>query len=128
MSAKKLQLPPELVNFFLREVQQGTLPDATKLSQHHSFQGSTRDLVMCTNKHGDTPFLVAARHGHWELLKTLFGEYGVHLEHTNTDGKTALHEAAQNGHTSCANYLLQAGACVDCLKKADWSVGQYSVS
>ena len=127
MSAKKLQLLPELVNFFLREVQQGTLSDATKLSQHFNFQGSIRDLIMCTNKHGDTPFLMAARHGHCRLLQTLFEEYGVPLEHTNTDGKTALHEAAQNGHTSCANYLIQAGACVDCLKRADWSVGQYSI-
>ena len=77
---------------------------------------------MCANKHGDTPFLIAARHGHWELLRKLFAEHGVSLEHTNTDGKGALHEAAQNGHTSCANFLIQAGACVDCLKRADWSV------
>ena len=122
MSAKELQIPPELVSFFLREIQQGTLPDATKLSQFYHFQGSTGDLIMCANKHGDTPFLIAARHGHWELLRKLFAEYGVSLEHTNTDGKSALHEAAQNGHTSCANFLIQAGACVDCLKRADWSV------
>ncbi|CAI8031719.1 Ankyrin repeat domain-containing protein 16, partial [Geodia barretti] len=59
--------------------------------------------------------------GQLEVLRTLLAEHGVPLEHTNTDGKTALHEAAQEGHVDCVRLLLGSGAQVDNLKKADWT-------
>ena len=122
MAGRAPHVPQELVAHILREAQQGTLPDLAVLSQLHNFQGAPQDLLMCTNKHGDTPFLMAARHGHVDLLERLSKEPGIHLEHTNSDGKTALHEAAQNGHMHCVSYLIRAGAHVDCLKRADWLV------
>jgi L-histidine N-alpha-methyltransferase len=81
----------------------------------------TQSLVMCTNKNGDTPLLTAARCGQLGPLETLYTEHGVSLEHTNADGKTALHEAAQGGHLECVRFLIRAGAHVDSLKKADWT-------
>ncbi len=135
MSSRKCirrKLSPELVNSFLREVQQGTLPELSRFLKSHCPPASlavdgyvghgieVADLLMCTNRHGDTPLLVAARHGHVSLLQTLLEDQGVPLEHTNTDGKTALHEAAQSGQTGCVQFLLGLGAHVDSLKRADW--------
>ena len=120
--ASRRHLSPQVVNSFLREVQEGNLPDLAGFLQSHSSPGTPGDLLMCVNKHGDTPLLVAARHGHLDLLRRLLEDYKVPLEHTNTDGKTALHEVAQNGHVECADYLVQSGARVDCLKRADWLV------
>ena len=122
MAGRAPRVSRELAAHVLREAQQGSLPDLAALSQLHGFQGPRQDLLMCTNKHGDTPFLMAARHGHLDLLERLSREPGVPMEHTNSDGKTALHEAAQNGHVHCVRYLIQAGAHVDCLKRADWLV------
>lgn len=119
-----MSLSVSLVNAFLREIQGGNLPNETKLE---SFQASSSSpqvslgsLLASTNKHGDTAFLVAARHGHVTILGTLHKDYGTALEQRNLDGKTALHEAAQNGQTNCVEYLIREGAEVDALKRADW--------
>lgn len=65
--------------------------------------------------------LLAARHGHAGLLETLHEQYGLQLEVSNFDGKRPLHEAAQNEHVKCAQYLIEQGAEIDSLKRADWS-------
>ena len=114
-----------IVKAFLREVQNGVLPNQQELYerlhiQYSHVEETAENLVMCTNSNGDTPFLTAARSGHLHLLETLYAKHGVPLEHTNADGKTALHEAAQGGQFECVRYLLQSGAHVDSLKKADW--------
>lgn len=54
------------------------------------------------------------------LLEVLHKEHGVSLEQRNSDGKTALHEAAQSGQEECIQYLAREGAVVDALKRADW--------
>lgn len=64
--------------------------------------------------------LLAARHGHVHLLETLHEQHGLQLETSNCDGKRPLHEAAQNGHVECAQYLIERGAEIDSLKRADW--------
>ncbi|NXD07537.1 ANR16 protein, partial [Nothocercus nigrocapillus] len=61
----------------------------------------------------------AARHGRLEVLAYLVSALG--LEGTDGDYKRPLHEAAAAGHAACVRYLLRRGACVDCLKKADWT-------
>ena len=47
--------------------------------------------------------------------------YGCILEDSNCDGKQPLHEAAQNRHVNCVQYLIEQGAEIDSLKRADWS-------
>lgn len=103
-----------------REIQAGILPD---LNTYLNLMGKTSllDVVMATNRHGDTVLHVAARHGHQPILKYIHEDLGVELNHGNLDGKSALHEAAQQGHVECIRYLLEAGCHVDCLKKADWT-------
>lgn len=128
---KQLVIPTAAVDAVLREIQKGKLPDVEKFSQTYHLPPSIslNNLVgSCKNRHGDTPFLVAARHGQVELLKTLREEISVPLYERNTDGKTALHEAAQHGQVSSAHYLIEAGIDVDCLKRADWSVGYTMIS
>ena len=124
---RNVELPTEAVDAILREVQKGRLPDAEKFTQTYHLPPSTAsvdNLVrFCKNRHGDTPFLVAARYGQMDLLKKFHEELSVPLYERNMDGKTALHEAAQHGQVSSAHYLIEAGMDVDCIKRADWSVG-----
>ena len=126
MSSRKNKqaLPTEAVNAILREVQQGNFPDVEKFRQTYRLPPSTsaESLITCINRHGDTPFLVAARHGQVELLRRLHHDYGIPIHHSNSDGKNALHEAAQHGQVDSAHYLIATGAHVDALKRADWSV------
>ena len=126
MSSKKSKqaLPTEAVNALLRGIQYGSFPDLEKFRQTYRLPPSisVESLVTCTNCHGDTPFLVAARYGQVEMLKRLHHNYVIPVHHSNTDGKNALHEAAQYGQVDSAHYLISAGANVDSLKRADWSV------
>ena len=121
---RKQALPTVAVNALLREIQQGHLPDVERFSQTYRLPPSTsvESLVTCSNRHGDTPFLVAARYGQVDLLKRLHDDYGIPVHHSNDDGKNALHEAAQHGQVDSAHFLIGAGLNVDCLKRADWSV------
>ena len=122
MESRSHPLSSEAINGFLKEIQQGSLLDVTTLSEKYNLPTSLEfpDLLLCTNRHGDTPFLIAARHGQIDILRTLHEDYNISLNHCNNDGKGALHEAAQNGRVECIHYLVQAGSAVDCLKKADW--------
>lgn len=125
MSSRRKQIPIELVNAFLREVQQGNVPDVNKLSEnlHIPVSHTLEEMLMtATNKHGDTPLLVAARCGQLDLLRQFHVDHGVPLSQCNSDGKTAMHEAAQYGQIECVRYLIEAGASIDCIKRADWSV------
>lgn len=101
---------------FQRDIQQGRL----SFGLLERCTTSHYDLVMAVNRHGDTSFHVAARHGHVELVRQLVQQHGLPLDHVNTDGKTALHEAAQNSQLECVAYLVSAGCQVDALKRADW--------
>ena len=117
------RLSGDEANAFLRRVQQGELPCLEEFSQPHiPGVAGYQDLLMSANRHGDTALLVAARHGHTAILRQLVETFGVPVQHTNVDGKTALHEAAQNSQVAAVNYLIKAGAKVDSLKIADWLV------
>ena len=120
----KQVFPTEAVNALLREIQHGNFPDMEKFSQTYHLPPSTSvdSLATCSNRYGDTPFLVAARHGQVDLLMKLHDEFDVPVHHSNADGKNALHEAAQHGQVDSSHYLIRAGAHVDSLKRADWSV------
>ncbi|XP_064589965.1 ankyrin repeat domain-containing protein 16, partial [Zonotrichia leucophrys gambelii] len=70
---------------------------------------------------GDSLLHHAARFGHRDVLEFLVQEVGMDMEVTNGDYKRPLHEAASMGHLECVSFLLERGASVDCLKKADWT-------
>ncbi|XP_054149636.1 ankyrin repeat domain-containing protein 16 isoform X3 [Melozone crissalis] len=70
---------------------------------------------------GDSLLHHAARLGHRDVLEFLVHEVGMDVEVANGDYKRPLHEAASMGHLECVSFLLERGASVDCLKKADWT-------
>ncbi|XP_060101999.1 ankyrin repeat domain-containing protein 16 isoform X2 [Heteronotia binoei] len=70
---------------------------------------------------GDTLLHYAARHGRLSVLRYLVETLEMDVELFNNDYKRPLHEAASMGHRDCVLYLLERGAAVDCLKKADWT-------
>ncbi|XP_049617134.1 ankyrin repeat domain-containing protein 16 isoform X2 [Syngnathus scovelli] len=102
-----------------------------KLTQGGQFSSLTKHMKTCglmevaRDKHfgrsGDTLAHYAARHGHLDILEFLIKEVGTDVEVYNNDYKRLLHEAASMGHLACVRYLLQEGAQVDSLKKADWT-------
>ncbi|XP_041907331.1 ankyrin repeat domain-containing protein 16 [Corvus kubaryi] len=70
---------------------------------------------------GDSLLHHAARLGHRDVLEFLVREIGMDAEVTSGDYKRPIHEAASMGHWECVSFLLEMGASVDCLKKADWT-------
>ena len=61
------------------------------------------------NKDGDTPLIVAARHGHLEIVKLLLVK-GATLLHHNNQGRSALLESAANGHMAVLTLLQEKEA------------------
>ncbi|XP_077357024.1 ankyrin repeat domain-containing protein 16 [Festucalex cinctus] len=102
-----------------------------KLTQEGQFSSLKKQMKTCglmeasRHKHfgrsRDTLVHYAARHGHLNILDYLIKEVGTDVEVYNNDYKRPLHEAASMGHLACVSYLLQRGAKVDSLKKADWT-------
>ncbi|XP_005935403.1 ankyrin repeat domain-containing protein 16 isoform X2 [Haplochromis burtoni] len=94
------------------------------LEKHITLGGSTAAQTV-SGKHfgksGDTLLHYAARHGHLDIVKYLIKRVGLDVEVYNNDYKRPLHEAASMSHKDCVSYLLQEGAKVDSLKKADWT-------
>lgn len=80
----------------------------------------SKAILNCVHsKSGDSPIIVASRHGHLELIKFLISR-GVDIEQRNKDLKRALHEAAAGSHLNCVKLLIQHKAEIACLKRADW--------
>ncbi|KAJ7370008.1 Ankyrin repeat domain-containing protein 16 [Desmophyllum pertusum] len=73
-------------------------------------------ILNCVHsRSGDTPIIVASRHGHLDLLKFLIHR-GVDIEQRNKDLKRASHEAAAGCHLECVKLLILQNAEIDCLK------------
>ncbi|XP_041936797.1 ankyrin repeat domain-containing protein 16 isoform X1 [Alosa sapidissima] len=70
---------------------------------------------------GDTLLHYAARHGHLDILTYLVEIIDMDIELHNNDYKRPIHEASSMSHARCVSYLLERGAKVDSLKKADWT-------
>lgn len=92
--------------------------DIAELKRLISEDGELTNFVY--KKSGDTPLMLAARYKHVEILDHLI-ECGADFEHKNIDGKRALHEAASSGCLKNVESLVESGAAVDVLKRADWT-------
>lgn len=104
--------PPGDPRRLCRLVQEGRLRALQEeLERAGGFQGPA----------GDTLLHCAARHGRQDILAYLVEAWSMDIEAANRDYKRPLHEAASMGHRDCVRYLLDRGAVVDSLKKADWT-------
>jgi ankyrin repeat protein len=56
------------------------------------------------NKDGDTPLIVAARHGHLEIVQLLLGNHADFV-HRNKMGRSALLESVSHGHMKIRDLL-----------------------
>lgn len=111
--------------------EENTLKHLIKLTQdgHLSMlrqQVEGKDLIKQAiqahfGRSGDTLLHYAARHGHFDVLRYLAEDIGMDIELYNNDYKRALHEAASMSHERCVQYLIDRGAKIDSLKKADWT-------
>nr|XP_018914803.1 PREDICTED: ankyrin repeat domain-containing protein 50 isoform X1 [Bemisia tabaci] len=68
--------------------------------------------IEATDKRGQTPLNLAARHGHPMVVEVLLNG-GADVNHADDDGWTALRAAAWGGHTQVVESLLRCGADVD---------------
>ena len=101
----------------LRLVQTNNKEELISMVDSHEDKWSILNCVH--SKSGDSPIIVASRHGHLELIKFLI-QRGVDIEQRNKYLKRPLHEAAAGGHLDCVKFLISQNAEIDCLKRADW--------
>lgn len=72
--------------------------------------------------HG-TPLMAAARAGQDDLVNQLL-KHGANVGRMTVDGRTALHEAAGQGHLSTSSILLKAGADPNAFSEETTKTGQ----
>lgn len=91
----------------------------------HEFQLNFPDIHWTSLKHdktGDTILHIASRLGHLDIINYILKEYHPpSIDCRNNDNKTPLHEAAQFARFESVKLLLEHGADVNALKKADWT-------
>ncbi|KAM4901060.1 ankyrin repeat domain-containing protein 16 [Sylvia borin] len=102
----------------LRLVQEGNLD---VLRRELRLEEIPEALTWRWGRLGDSLLHHAARAGHRDVLEFLVQDIGMDMEVANGDYKRPIHEAASMGHQECVAFLLDRGASVDCLKKADWT-------
>jgi hypothetical protein len=68
-----------------------------------------RVSIDVSNASGQTPLILAARHGHKEIVEFLL-EQGADVNASDNEGKNAWYHAAFNHHDSVAKILVQHGA------------------
>ncbi|XP_078521193.1 ankyrin repeat and SAM domain-containing protein 4B [Lissotriton helveticus] len=70
---------------------------------------ATRKDLNTTDEDGMTPTLLAAYHGHLEVLELVCSR-GGNPDKCDIWGNTSLHHAAANGHIHCVSFLVNFGA------------------
>lgn len=86
------------------------LSSADRAAEPHKQIGSrTRAMLEKQNEDGFTALMIAAQHGHDNMLKILL-EYGASTTSTDETGWTALMEACQNDHADTVQLLLEHSA------------------
>jgi ankyrin repeat protein len=92
-----------------------------KLEDYLSMSQTARVHDIVHQKSGDGLLHILARCGHTDCLNFLLTHTEVFVDQRNLEDKTALHEAAQYGQDTAVEILLQHGAQVNSLKRADWT-------
>ncbi|KAL2735329.1 ankyrin repeat domain-containing protein 16-like isoform X2 [Vespula squamosa] len=112
---------PNLSRDYLHACQSGDLLKIKNLTLKYDVQDWT---IFRHSVSGDTPMHVAAREGHLNVVEYLcdaFERPDFKVNVVNKDMKRPLHEAAQFARTHVLRYLIEKGATIDCLKRADWT-------
>ena len=77
------------------------------------------------SKTKDSLIHIIAQLGRVEFLQLIASQFPEDIQELfecrNVDGKTPLHEAAQNSQTDIINLLLDHNVQVDPIKRADWT-------
>jgi serine/threonine-protein phosphatase 6 regulatory ankyrin repeat subunit A/serine/threonine-protein phosphatase 6 regulatory ankyrin repeat subunit B len=95
--------------------------DQGRTALQYAVYGGHKDIVafllskgaQANTSDGDsfTPFMYACLHGHLDMVQILHGAAeGQGLEARDSEGQTALHDAALGGHKEVAAFLLSQGA------------------
>lgn len=64
------------------------------------------DLNLKTDS-GDAPLILAARHGHSQIIELLLQQDGITTAVTDRHKMTAIHHSAKNGHNRSLSLLLK---------------------
>ena len=91
--------------------------------QRFNDMGGSFDPNVVPYRFGDSLLHIVARLGKTNFLQLLVDKFGglLNLEVANKEGKRPLHEASQFGRHEVVRILLDKGAEVDPLKRADWT-------
>ncbi|CAD1477227.1 unnamed protein product, partial [Heterotrigona itama] len=112
---------PNLSRNFLHACQNGDLSRVEVLVSKYDIQDWTYFRHLTS---GDTALHVATREGYLNIVRYLcenFQKPDFRVNVANKDMKRPLHEAAQFAHRDIVRYLIEKGADVDVLKRADWT-------
>eukprot|EP00092_Neocalanus_flemingeri_P015085 GFUD01016296.1.p1 GENE.GFUD01016296.1~~GFUD01016296.1.p1 ORF type:complete len:368 (+),score=151.48 GFUD01016296.1:51-1154(+) len=112
----------EEIKSLLSLANSGNLAKLTvKLADYLAQSPDARVQDIVHHKSGDGLVHILARCGHQDCLTFLLTNTRVFVDQRNLEDKTALHEAAQFGQEKAVEILLQQGAQVNSLKRADWT-------
>ena len=92
-----------------------------KLDDYLSGSQTARLQDIVHQKSGDGLLHILSRFGHLDCLRCLLTKPHVSVDQRNLEDKAALHEAAQFGQDEAVGILLDHGAQVNSLKRADWT-------
>ncbi|VEN60140.1 unnamed protein product [Callosobruchus maculatus] len=102
----------------LKEAHSGNIPYLKEFFCDHKIHWTE----LRYDQTGDTIIHCAARLGFVEMINFLLTQFSPKsVDCKNKDGKTALHEAAQFSNSCACEKLLEHGADVNALKRADWT-------
>lgn len=72
-----------------------------------------------TDSNGNTPLLLACKHGHHKILSLLLS-CSANIRARNLDDDSALHMALKHGNLDCCKILLKSGLDSDIMNKAGY--------
>ncbi|XP_053982841.1 ankyrin repeat domain-containing protein 16-like [Hylaeus volcanicus] len=116
-----MSVDPNLSRKFMQACQSGDLSRVETLASERNLQDWT---LFQHSTSGDTALHVAAREGHLNVVRYLceaFDKPDFRVDVANKDMKRPLHDAAQFARSDVVKYLIEKGADVNALRRADWT-------